>query len=357
MEESDGQGARKRSKRSNSVDRVTVEDPPSSDRESSSNTVETLPDLNEVQIQLRGHFNEDFLPTPTTFPFGFRKPVPPCDLQGFMNVAATFRPVLPSNFHCAHFSNVSNSRDVMLQKAGGAVCAAYEIAYGDQIAVYSAFMTSVLEAHLIPTLPQRALMQMQEKLEDGKVRLVQFLAMLPGFEGISSADRDILLAEKAFISNLLHHMRSFYKGEYYYPLPGPEQIPASNHWMEIIGLDSEFLRFCAKFSTVFNGIGLTLTESYLLLAMALFDPRTTTASDKSLLSHLHTFYADALTYIIGYRRRDPAERAAVYRKLNEASQMFAMVYRISLGWFQNVDRALPPFPVPLKTLLQDCLKR
>ncbi|XP_055339385.1 uncharacterized protein LOC129588975 isoform X1 [Paramacrobiotus metropolitanus] len=35
-------------------------------------------------------------------------------------------------------------------KAGGAVCAAYEIAYGDQIAVFSAFMMSVLKAQQIP---------------------------------------------------------------------------------------------------------------------------------------------------------------------------------------------------------------
>ncbi|XP_055339361.1 uncharacterized protein LOC129588955 [Paramacrobiotus metropolitanus] len=336
---------------------ATMEDPPSADRASRSNTMETQPNRAEMQVLLRGHFNEDFQPTPATFPPGFRKTVPPTDLQGFLSVAATFRPVLPSSFYCAEFLNMSNSRDVMLQKAGGAVCAAYEIAYGDQIAVYTAFMTSALEAQQIPyqpqTLPQRALLRLHEKLEDGKLRLAQFLAMLPGFENVSSADREILLTERTFITALLHHMRFFHKGQYYYPLPGPEQIHAGDYWMEAMGLDPEFVRFSYKFTAVFKGIGLTLTESYLLLAMAVFDPRATTASDKSLLSHLHTFYADALTYMIGHRCRDPTERAAVYRRLNEATPLFSLVHQR----YQNVDEAVPPFPVPLRTLVQDCLKR
>ncbi|XP_055339261.1 uncharacterized protein LOC129588874 isoform X2 [Paramacrobiotus metropolitanus] len=272
MEDSEAHGARKRSKPINSLERISAVDPSSAQPAQISSVL----DPNEAKTLLRGHFNEDFQPTQTTFPSGFRKPVRSCDLMGFMGVAATFRPMLPADSHFNQYAHVSSSRDVMLQKAGGAVCAAYEIAYGDQIAVFSAFMTSALEAQQIPHQPQtsleRVLVRTREKRQDDKVRLAQFVAMLPGFEDISPADRDILLVEKRFITNLLHYMKYCHKGDYYYPLPGPEQIHANNYWMEIMGLDPEFLRFIYQFSAVFNKIGLTLTESYLLLAVAFFDP-------------------------------------------------------------------------------------
>ncbi|XP_055339273.1 uncharacterized protein LOC129588883 [Paramacrobiotus metropolitanus] len=318
-------------------------------------------DQTDMDALLRGHFSEDFQPTQTTFPSGFRKVVPPCELHGFMGASATFRQFLPSLSYCSMYADLSNSRDVMLQKAGGAVCAAYEIAYGDQIAVFSAFMASALEAHQKPYQPQtslqRYLVGMHEKRHKDKARLAQFVAMLPGFDSVSQTDRDILIAEKGFISTLLHHMRYVYKGEYYCTLPGPEQIHAGNYWMDLMGVDPEFRRFCLRFSAVFNGIGLTLTETYLLLAAVFFDPRTTSAADKEILAHLHVFYMDALTYMIGFvRRENPAERAVVYHRLAEAAKMFPAVHQMSLDWYVT-ERTLPPLPAPSRTLLQDCLKR
>ncbi|XP_055339384.1 uncharacterized protein LOC129588974 [Paramacrobiotus metropolitanus] len=285
MADGDGRSTRKRFMRSCLEERVSAEDAPKEQAASSSSVLEEQRDSTAVQVLPRGRFNEDFQPTTTTFPSGFRKMVPPCDIQSFMNVAATFRPALPSNWYVAGYANLSSSRDTMMQKAGGAVCAAYEIAYGDQIAVFSAFMTSALEAKEIP-------------------------------------------------------------------------IHASTYCMEIVGADPDFQRFCCNFSGVFNGIGLTLTESYLLLAAAFFDPSTTSAADKSLLGYLRVFYMDALTYMIGYHRRNPTERIAVFNKLNEAAKMFPWpwVHQISLKWYQTPDQALPPFPAPLKTLLQECLK-
>ncbi|XP_055339264.1 uncharacterized protein LOC129588875 [Paramacrobiotus metropolitanus] len=320
MDDTEENGEERPSKRRHSV---YTDDPPSAQEPSiSSRQAKHL----KVQSLLRGHFNEDFQPTRATFPLGFRKVVPPCDLEGFLSVTATFRPVVPPNSYFSMYADVSDSRDVMLQKAGGAVCAAYEIAYGDQIAVYSAFMASALAAQQIPYQPQtslkRFLVGMHKKRQNDKTRLAQFVAMLPGFEDISPADRNILLAEKSFVTNLLNYIKYCHKGDYYYPLPGPEQIHASNYWMEIMGLDPEYIRFCYKFSSMFNRIGLTLTESYLLLAAAFFDPDTTTASDKALLKHLNAFYLDALMYMIGYRCRHPWERAAVYHKFEEAVKMF-----------------------------------
>ncbi|XP_055339334.1 uncharacterized protein LOC129588937 [Paramacrobiotus metropolitanus] len=362
MEHSERSSARKRAKlNDSSTHTVSVEDLPSAHAASSS-VLDAQADRTDVELMVRGYFNEDFQPTPTTFPPGFRKVIRPSDLEGFMSVAATFRPLLPSSSYSSIYASLNGSRDVMLQKAGGAVCAAYEIAYGDQIAVFSAFMTSALNSQQIPFQPQttleRVLLQNQEKCEDDKARLAQFVAMLPGFEDLCPADRGILLEEKIFISSLLHYMKYFHKGEYYCVMPGPEQIHVNRYWMELMGLDPELVRFCYHFSAVFNGIGLTLTESYLLMAAAFFDPHTTTASNKSLLGQLHTFYADALTYVIGTLRRDPVERAAVFHKLNQTAKWFPMVHQISRGWYNNayVDRTLPPFPAPLRTLLQDCLK-
>ncbi|XP_055339313.1 uncharacterized protein LOC129588918 [Paramacrobiotus metropolitanus] len=362
MDDSEKNGAGKGAKRKLDFSSThTVEDLPSAQPGSRPSVWEAHSDRTDVEKLLHGQFNEDFQPTQTTFPSGFRKVIRPSDLEGFMSVAATFRPILPSSSYSSIYANLNGSRDVMLQKAGGAVWAAYEIAYGDQIAVFTAFMTSALKAQQIPyqpqTSPQRARLRMQEKRRDDKARLAQFVAMLPGFENISPPDRSILLAEKTFLSTLLHHMKFFHKGDYYCTLPGPEQIHSNNYCMEMMGMDPEFIRFCNKFSAVFNAIGLTLTEVYLLLAASFFDPGTTTASAKQALAQLHAFYKDALMYTIGYRCRNPEERAAVYHKLNEAATLFPTVHQVALAWYQNVDRTVPPFPAPLRTLLQDCLKR
>ncbi|XP_055339379.1 uncharacterized protein LOC129588969 [Paramacrobiotus metropolitanus] len=361
MENSEGCCEGKRAKRCLSADR-TVADPALAQQAAPSSASETEPRSTEMQMLLRGRFNKDFQPTQTTFPPGFRKVVRPSNqyLHGFTSVAATFRPSLASSFPFAEFSDVSNSRDVMLQKAGGAVCAAYEIAYGDQIAVFSAFMTAALEAQQLPYQPQtsreRAQRAMFEKRLDDAARLAQFVAMLPGFEDVSPVDRAMLVAEKSFVTTMLHHMKYIYKGDFYGTMPGPEQIHAGDYWMEILGVDPEVRRFCFKFSDVFNRVGLTLTESYMMLAAAFFDPRTTTASNKPLLAQLHTFYMDALTYTIGHRHRDWAERAAIFNKLNEASGMLSMAHQLSLVWFPYAGQTLPPVPAPLRTLLQDCLK-
>ncbi|XP_055349356.1 uncharacterized protein LOC129596181 [Paramacrobiotus metropolitanus] len=313
----------KRSKRSHPGNR---DDPPSAEEvqyESVSSVFETLNKL-EVEHLLRGRFKRDFLPTEATFPSGFRKVVQPADLKGF-DLAATkaFRKPLgvPSHLFFEQYEDLTNTRDVLLQKAGGAVCAAYEIAYGDQIAVYSSFMASALEAGQIPyqpqATPQRATLRAKEAGDDSRRRLTEFVHMLPGFEEISAEDRDILLWDKSLIGTWIHHMKYFCKGDWYYIFPGPEQIHANNYCFEQLGVALEFVQLGHKFCAVFNGIGLTLTESYLLLAAAFFDPDTTTASNKQLLGDLHMLYMDALTYMIGHGR-NAAERIAVYKKLEEA---------------------------------------
>ncbi|XP_055349384.1 uncharacterized protein LOC129596200 isoform X2 [Paramacrobiotus metropolitanus] len=301
-------------------------------------------------ILRRGCFSDNFRPTKAVFPPGFRQVVPPSDLLGFnSDIARTFRcpPVAASHLstNIDKYWDLMKSRSISLQKAGGAVCAAYETAYGDQIALFSSFLAAAINDGQIPYQPQttreRVLALIHEKTQDNRIRLSQFMQMLPGFESVCEEDRQILLLEKHLIGVLLHHTRYFRKGECYY-VSGPEEVHVGTYWMEVMGLDPEFIRFWLKCGLVFNDIGLTLTECYLLLAAAFFDPGATAASDKLLLGSLHAFYLDSLFYLIGHRLQG-AERMSTYTRLEQAMKIFPVLSDISVKQFRSLDAGSVPF--------------
>ncbi|XP_055349375.1 uncharacterized protein LOC129596195 isoform X2 [Paramacrobiotus metropolitanus] len=331
--------------------------------------------VEDVDILSKGHFSEtrrqyeDFQPTTTTFPPGFRRVVRPCgeclvrlDLSALdLNMANAFRKPANGSNNYSYFNkyiDLTTSRNTMLRKAGAAVCAAYEIAYGDQIALFSAFMASALEKGQIPYQPQASpqyvLQRVQEKNEENKTRLAQFAYMLPGFENIIEEDRKILFLEKHLMAIMLHHMKYCHQGEFYFAFPGPEDVHFNNYWIDILGVDPDFTKFLYKCTAVFNSIGLTLTETYLLLAAAFFDPGNTSASDKTLLGQLNAFYLEALLYMIGYRL-DDAERPVVYRKLEEAMKIFPTVSQVSVYRYKNIDYS--SLPALSRTFMRECLRR
>ncbi|XP_055355845.1 uncharacterized protein LOC129601141 [Paramacrobiotus metropolitanus] len=185
------------------------------------------------------------------------------------------------------------ARNTTFENTIACVTAAYETAYGDQIAKFSHLMISALRDGLVPHQPQatplRLIRLLTANREDTIVRLVRFATLLPGFRDLSDGDQRILIAEKLLMSYLLHLSKYFYKGEHYFILPGPDNVHCSRSVMDSLGLDQDYLHFVESSMARLNSIGLTLPETYLLLAAAIFYPGIQQTCSKAKSALLRCF--------------------------------------------------------------------
>ncbi|XP_055355851.1 uncharacterized protein LOC129601146 [Paramacrobiotus metropolitanus] len=260
---------------------------------------------------------------------------------------------LPSHFvHSLHspfsvdkYWEVVRARNSVLEKVIAGVTAAYEAAYGDQIAALSAFMISALRDGLVPHQPQatpsRWLKLLAAFIQNTVERLATFASLLTGFHDLSHDDQRTLLVEKHLISYVMHYASYFHKGEYYYMFPGADGLHLSKYVLDSLEIDPDYVRFVDSFYASINSIGLTLPELYLLLAAAIFYPEITKASNKTLMGYLHVLYMDALNYSIG-KRLNVADRAVVCAKVQRIVARFPLIDAISVNYVQNLNVSSVP---------------
>ncbi|XP_055332765.1 uncharacterized protein LOC129584571 isoform X2 [Paramacrobiotus metropolitanus] len=242
--------------------------------------------------------------------------------------------------------DLTNRRKSALEGAVKAVTAAVDAAYGDEIELWSKFMVSAIEDGQVPLQPQatpeRMLEIAAECVRHGMVRLATFASMLPGFGDFSVEDKKILVSEKYLIHWLVHHSRFIYKGEFYY-LVGPENVHSSRYWLISVGqLEQDYVEYVISFAASLNSLGLTLVETYLILAVALFRPDTSGAANKDLLERTHTYYLDTLFFLFG-ERLNSVERALTFRKLDSLMRQFPVVQKLSVDYVSTLD--LTQFPI------------
>ncbi|XP_055338504.1 uncharacterized protein LOC129588348 [Paramacrobiotus metropolitanus] len=245
-----------------------------------------------------------------------------------------------------NYWDLVKQRSIILQKAAATVSAAYEITYGEAIARNSLFMISALRDGLIPHQPQatplRSLQVFQQSMTVDVMRYTGFVTSLPGFHDFSKNDKKILLGERHMIYQLVICSPYFYKGEYYYCMNGPDELHMCWSVAEGLGLPLDFLRFCGSIPFLVNDIGLTLAETYLLAAVTIFAPSVlSNVSNKALVAAHYDFYMDALFYQLG-NRLSIADRAITSVKLEKVIQMFPLIDKISMGYFQNLDLSHVP---------------
>ncbi|XP_055345278.1 uncharacterized protein LOC129593115 [Paramacrobiotus metropolitanus] len=121
---------------------------------------------------------------------------------------STMPSLFVSSLHCAstidNYWEVKEARNSALEKVITGVTAAYETAYGDQIAAFSTFMISVLRDGLVPhqpqTTPSRWLKLVATFMNGTAERFSIFASLLPGFRDLSQDDQRILLVEKHLMS-------------------------------------------------------------------------------------------------------------------------------------------------------------
>ncbi|XP_055355852.1 uncharacterized protein LOC129601147 [Paramacrobiotus metropolitanus] len=159
---------------------------------------------------------------------------------------------------------VVQARNTALENIIAGVTAAYEAAYGDQIAAFSTFMISALRDGLVPHQPQatpsRWLKLLAAFLKNTADRLAVFVSLLFGFRNLSEDDQRTLLVEKRLISYLIHYASYVRKGEYYTFFPGTESLHLCKYVIESLGMDPDYVRFSDSCYASVNSIGLTLVE-------------------------------------------------------------------------------------------------
>ncbi|OQV20670.1 hypothetical protein BV898_05254 [Hypsibius exemplaris] len=160
------------------------------------------------------------------------------------------------------------------------VASAVRIVYGDQLIQWNSFMYDVLTRGNVPHQPQTTLEQMSEAVRNSFTECVRkstrFHLMLPGFSDLDGADQKILLTEKLTETWLIVTAPYMRDGETYLAEDG---LHFCQYWMRQIA-DPLYLVTTVAWAEELNSLGLTLLESFLLLAVATYQPgrnRTKTA--------------------------------------------------------------------------------
>ncbi|XP_055349910.1 uncharacterized protein LOC129596608 [Paramacrobiotus metropolitanus] len=275
------------------------------------------------------------------------------------------RSVVPVNtVHLPRFLgrywDLSTARGAALQQTAAAVQKAYITAFGDQLLKFNRFMLAALRDGEIPHQPQMSIEQAVEMMQKSVAvdidRLRRFTALLPGFAGLSRADQTALLTEKYWLCELLSHCKFIHKGEIYtyFAASGDRDLHCGLYWLDILGVDADFMRFIYGFAGAFNDIGLTQTEIYLLLATGIFQPDGTSAADKTTLSFLHSLYLDAFFYSLG-TRLPVAERAVAYEKVERTMLQFPHIFRVSVLYVNSMNLTGVPLR-PSSIEFRECLE-
>ncbi|XP_055332795.1 nuclear receptor ROR-alpha-like isoform X2 [Paramacrobiotus metropolitanus] len=254
------------------------------------------------------------------------------DIMNKKNLSAPFRPVR-----------------MFLQKTAGAVLHAVEVVYGDEIKLWTEFMTEALSCGRIPVQPQttkqRMLEIIQQTLKDSIVKTGNFISMLPGFSELDVTDQKIIIIEKYLIIWLVHHARYIRNGEMYYVV-GPEKIHYCRYWLDRLFAEPEYFRTVFSFAAAVNDIGLTLTETYLLGAIAVFRPDTTNARNKEAMAFSHAFYVDVVFYLVG-KRLSGGERTTAFSKLERLIDTFPVIHKLAVNYVNAWE--LTNYPIKTST--------
>ncbi|XP_055347268.1 uncharacterized protein LOC129594560 [Paramacrobiotus metropolitanus] len=258
------------------------------------------------------------------------------------------------------FWDLAREHSISFQQAAGNVCAACDAAYGDQIAVYDSFMKAALCEGLIPHQPQttlaRAAQACQRAVVDNAKRIGHFASSIPVFRDFPNEDQRILLMEKFFVCSMIHASKYFYKGDRYYCMPGEDSVQNCKYWIEVLGWDPDFMHFNDCFFAAVNDIGLTHTERYLLLTVALFSPDVTHVSSitKRTMECSYAYFLSVLYYLLGHRL-SVDERETVYKKLEKVIRQFPIIDNLSVKYLSSVNTSAAPLRPRSLLSFKECL--
>ncbi|XP_055341755.1 ecdysone-induced protein 78C-like isoform X2 [Paramacrobiotus metropolitanus] len=240
---------------------------------------------------------------------------------------------------------ITEQRNANLRQTAMAVTDAVTLVYWDQIETWTAFMTNSIGAGENTNPPHELNLDGFPQLaraiyDDDQRRMIGFAKAIPGFADLSTPDQDALISEKFTLVWLFHHAPYTSAGEVFY-LAGFEDFHYGRYWMDQT-LDPNFIKAILAFMDALNELQLTLTESYVLMAIGMFRPDTTRAGNTSLLGALQAHYMDVLLYLIR-SRMSPALLSRTLKYLKEILKKLPCIQGIATDYVNKIDLEQLPF--------------
>ncbi|OWA54758.1 putative Nuclear hormone receptor family member nhr-49 [Hypsibius exemplaris] len=231
-----------------------------------------------------------------------------------------------------------------------AVASAIEEVFGDQIRCWKSCMERELIFGEMLYQPQTTLEIMMETLychnADSVKRTQRFASMMPGTCELDvSAKKNVTAGWKWLAFWLIHH-GGFLTAEESYIVIGADNLRYCRYWQQMIS-EWPLLVFIYKFCGEFKEIGLTQIETYLLLAVVMFEPgvdvRKQSPEGNSKLELIHRHYTDVLFDALKRRCTDNAQLTDTCRKLERFFSALKLVHRLHRHYFRALDMTKAPF--------------
>ncbi|OQV25697.1 hypothetical protein BV898_00628 [Hypsibius exemplaris] len=207
--------------------------------------------------------------------------------------------------------------------------------FGHQLTAWEAVMqNALLHGEIIDPYVTRPMLLEAIRLHnrDSADRQVQFAATIPGgIELEIMKHRCVNVGWKWLAFWSIHHA-AFVKDKETYITIGPQQLRWNAHWQYQIA-EPDLVDFLYKFCDKFNEIGLTQIETFLLLAIILFEPsgarRCTVDPDrKAKVEVVHRHYIDVLLDTLRHRCSDKDQLAEICQKLTGIFGALRLLHRV-----------------------------
>ncbi|OWA50450.1 hypothetical protein BV898_14965 [Hypsibius exemplaris] len=220
---------------------------------------------------------------------------------------------------------------------------AVDVVFSQQIAQWTHFMNRAANHGQAPHQPETSLGTMLAALHyhnrDSVARSRKFASMLPGMGELEgSVKRSLIVGWKWLAFWMLHHSPFLTRGEFYVTI-GPQQFWYCRYWQDKIS-EPHLNAFIYKFCGELNDIGLNQTETYLLLAVVMFEPSAEIGSPNNecrLLQLLHRHYTDVLFDVLKQRCPDRVSLNATCRKLERFFCGLKQVHRLYYRYIRAID--------------------
>ncbi|OWA54756.1 hypothetical protein BV898_19155 [Hypsibius exemplaris] len=249
-----------------------------------------------------------------------------------------------------------NNRQMILTVQS--VASVVEAVFGDQLSSWKMCMELALTFGEPTNEPEPDLEAMleahHEHNADSVARILKFVSYLPGANELDATARMSVCVGWKWMAFWLIHHAAFLNEEETFILMGPNQLRYNRYWQEKIS-EGPLLSFIYTFGSKFREIGLTQTETYLLLAVIFFEPEadvrklvrthssTAANRNRTKLELIHRHYADTLFHAIRQRCSDSEQLSETCSKLEDCFGALQLVHRIHRHYLRALDLAQTPF--------------
>ncbi|GAU93687.1 hypothetical protein RvY_05585 [Ramazzottius varieornatus] len=201
-----------------------------------------------------------------------------------------------------HYCSILKNTSHCLQETVKSVTYALTEAYREQIELWSLFMERSQHsstAEFATDSAETILGALRIDVVDDVRRLQNFSQLLPGFSQLSTAEQHRRISIRNLLAWFIHRSPYVKDQEVYYLAGNADRkVHYGKYWIKKL-MEPEFAEFILGILQELKTLQLTLVQTYLLLAVCLFEPGFCYVENITFLKFLHSHYLDALLWTFG----------------------------------------------------------